>query len=49
MEVLREWLEKTAAAIVAVLSEEHHYYARPWQMIISTQMPVLLRECNPVS
>jgi hypothetical protein len=25
MEVLREWLEKTAAAIVAVLSEEHLY------------------------
>jgi len=25
MEVLREWLEKTAAAIVAVLFEEHLY------------------------
>jgi len=25
MEVLCEWLEKTAAAIVAVLSEEHLY------------------------
>jgi hypothetical protein len=25
MEVLREWLEKTAAAIVADLSEEHLY------------------------